>query len=349
VIWSTRAHLQARHFSDGLLTDTRNIDVNNRLKPEGTIHGWFNAVKSVLKYHRLKFAMYYAIGSLFLAPCKASNSAFGIIGDTSIGKTFTLQVVASMFGNPSEKGDGLLLNGDSSLTALNAILTTLTDIPVFIDEITRMSEDTKKALTYAIGNGQESLRGKVDGNLRSSRMIRCNALITGENDLVSEFAHNGAQVRAFSCKDRPIPEIETIIIENARNGVLENYGHVLKLVLAKYFNDPSKVKGLFDFAANRLYQTTDDTIAKRKVAYFAVAEVGGMYLEQVFKENGMPSENPKDIIDKAWNEFVLENPDIPLEVKALGDVYKWAMANPTNFLVGSEEPAEIHPSTSIPN
>ena len=51
-----------------------------------------------------------------------------------------------MFGNPSEKGDGIILNGNISITALNAILTTLTDIPVFIDEITMMNEDTKKAI-----------------------------------------------------------------------------------------------------------------------------------------------------------------------------------------------------------
>jgi len=64
---------------DAHFIDTKNIGVDSRLTPTGTIHGWFNAVKPFLGYHRLKFAMYYAIGSLFLAPCKSANSAFGII------------------------------------------------------------------------------------------------------------------------------------------------------------------------------------------------------------------------------------------------------------------------------
>lgn len=323
--------------------DTRNIDVDNRLKPKGTLHGWFNSIKSVIKYHKLKFAMYYAIGSMFLAPCKASNSAFGITGDTSIGKTFTLQAVASIFGNPSEKGDGLILNGNISLTALNAILTTLTDIPVFIDEIGMMPEDMLKALTYAIGNGQEYLRGKQDGSLRSSRMIRCNAIITGEVDIVGEFAHNGAAVRAFSCKERPIPKVQASTIEDARNGILENYGHVMKLVLAKYFMEPKKVEGLFNVAKGRLQQTTNDPIMQRKAAYFSVAEVGGIYFESILKDNGLPSEDPRVIIDEAWNEFVLDNPDIPLEDKDLMNAFEWCLSHTRNFLIGENQPLPDHP------
>jgi uncharacterized protein (DUF927 family) len=323
--------------------DSKDIDVDKRLKPIGTLRGWFDAIRYIIKHPKLRFAMYYATGAMFLAHCKASNSAFGIIGDTSIGKTFTLQVIASMFGNPSEKGDGIILNGNISITALNAILTTLTDIPVFIDEITMMNEDTKKALTYAIGNGQEALRGKQDGNLRSSRMIRTNAIITGEVDIVSEFSHNGAQARAFSCRDRPIPEVEQSIIKNAKTGILANYGHMLKAILSKYFAERDKVQGWYEFALERLQNSTEVVVAKRKAEYFAIAEVGGKLFEQIFKENGIPAVDPRSIIDTAWEEFVLENPDIPLEVKALGDVYRWVLSKPKNFLVGDKQPLKDHP------
>lgn len=324
--------------------DTKDINVDKRLKPKGTPKGWFDAVRTLLnKQHpKLRFAMYYAAGSLLLAPLKSANSAFGIIADTSEGKTFTLQVVASMFGNPSEKGDGLILNGNVSITALNAILTSLTDIPVFIDEITMMNEETKKALTYAIGNGQEALRGRQDGNLRSSRMIRTNAIITGEVDIVSEFAHNGAQVRAFACRERPIPVIEQSTIKNAKVGVLENYGHIMRILIARYFEHQKEVDDWYTLAFNRLENSTNDTLAKRKADYFATAEVGGIVLESIFKDNGITSMNYRDVINDAWEEFVLEDPDTPLEIKALEKVYRWALSHPRNFLEGDKQPLENH-------
>jgi uncharacterized protein (DUF927 family) len=322
--------------------DSKDAKADKRLQPKGTLYGWFNAIIPLLKHRKLKFAMYYALGSLFLAPLRGSNSAFGIIGDTSTGKTFTLMVIASMFGNPSEKGDGLILNGDISITALNAILTTLTDIPVFIDEITMMDDDTKKSLTYAIGNGQEALRGKQDGNLRSSRMIRSNAIISGEVDIVSEFAHTGAQVRFFSCRDRPLPEIEQATIRNAKNGILDNYGHLLPAILNKYFTEPKKIKGWYEISVCRLENTTSDILAKRKADYFAVAEVGGHLLEDLLKDNGLPFDNPGEIVNEAWDEYVLGDPDTPLEIKALEKAYNWAMSHPRNFLVNDEHPLEDH-------
>jgi hypothetical protein len=330
--------------SDAVFIDNRGVNVNQRLKPKGLAKIWFKTIKPFLKHHKLKFAMYYAIGSIFLAPLKSPNSAFGIIGDTSIGKTFFLQILASMFGNPNEKGEGLILNGNISITALNAILTSITDIPVFIDEITLMKTDVKRDLTYAIANGQEALRGNTDGDLRSSRMIRGNAIITGEFNLVDEFAHNGAAVRAFSSNGRPLPILDGRLIENTKQTLLDNYGHVLRLVLAKYYAmDQSKIKDWYDAAVDRIYKTTEDSVVRRKATYFAVAEVGGMLLEQVFKDYGMDTDVPSDIIDEAWNEFVLENPDEALEVKALDKVYKWALSKPRNFLVGDKQPLEDHP------
>jgi len=44
-----------------------------------------------------------------------------------------------------------------------------------------------------------------------------------------------------------------------------------------------------------------------------------------------------------WNEFVLGDPDVPLEVKALDDVHKWVMSKPRNFLVNDQQPLKDHP------
>ncbi len=342
---------EVAYYNDGgklkvkksIFSDSRNINANKRVKYCGNLKKWFEAYKHLRAYKKLLFTMYYAVGSMFLGPLKVNNSAFGIIGDTSIGKTFTIQVVASMFGNPSDKGDGLVIYGNISKTALNALLTIITDLAICIDEITMMSEETKYDLTYGIGNGQEALRGTGDGNLRSSKMIRCNALITGEVSFIPEFANNGADARVFSCNDRPIPELPQETIKFVKNTILENHGYILPEILAQYFSKPDNIYEWFNTALKRLQDLTDITVMKRKAEFFALAEVGGHLLEKVFEKYGMEPINPAIAVDMAWKEFALEDTTKPLEIKALEDVYNWASSHPRNFLVGEKQPIEKHP------
>ncbi|HOW13516.1 DUF927 domain-containing protein [Methanosarcina sp.] len=330
---------------DVIFIDNKNIGLEEKLQPHGTLDGWIKSISPILRNNIFRFKMYYDAATIVLAHLGVSNSAFGIVGDTSIGKTFTMQCSTSMFGNPNAKGEGLIINGDISLTALNAMLTTLTDIPAPVDEITIMKDETKKALTYAIGNGSESVRGTKEGDLRSHKKIRTNVTLTGEVDITSEFANNGANVRAFSCKQKPLPDMDPNRIDEIRNGILANYGHILPLLIAKFFENRSKLQGWYNFAISRLRKTTDDTLAKRKAEYFAAAEVGGALLEEVFKDLKLPPAKPQTIIDEMWSEFVLGTPDIPLAVKALEKVYYWAISNPANFLRPDQVPLEKHQAT----
>ena len=174
-------------------------------------------------------------------------------------------ILASMFGNPDPEGRSLIIPGDISLTALNAIITTITDVPVFIDEIGKMKIDSRDGLIYAIGNGKESTRGKTDGSLRSDRMIRCNAVITGEVASVTEFSNNGAHAREYSCSQRPIPLINGRIVVDTKRRITENYGQILPLVLEKIFRlGESGIKKVSEAALNKLYETTQDPIMRRK-------------------------------------------------------------------------------------
>lgn len=44
--------------------DIKNVGANERLAPKGTLQGWLVAIRPVIEYHKLRFAMYYTIGSL---------------------------------------------------------------------------------------------------------------------------------------------------------------------------------------------------------------------------------------------------------------------------------------------
>lgn len=324
--------------------DVKHVEAIKRVDPKGNLVGWINTVRPVIHYPALRFAIYYAVGILLLGPTKSPNNEFGIIGDTSQGKTFTLMIVASIFGNPDPLGTSLIISGENSTTAINAIMTTMTDFLLFIDEIGRMKESSRDDLAYGIGNGHENLRGKTDGTLRNSRMIRTCAIITGEVPPVSDKAHNGSLAGQFRANERLIPEIDGRIVEAVKKQLVENYGQVLPLILKKIFNIGKKnLENQLSAALDRLYGTTKDPILRRKAAYFATVDVAGKIVENVFSEIGIQPLNSQEIVEKAWRDYVLGEPDIPLEIKALEDVYNTAHRNAKNFLVNSEEPNGNHP------
>jgi hypothetical protein len=177
-------------------------------------------------------------------------------------------------------------------------------------------------------------------------MIRCNAIITGEISAINKSSNNGVSARTFACNERPIPMIDGRTVVRTKRGIIENYGHILPLVLNKIFAlSEANITKLIDVALDRLYETTEDPIMRRKAEYFAVAEVGGMLLEQVFAENGIKPMNQTAIVNEIWNDFVLGDPDTPLEIKALNDVNGWSLANPKNFLINDKQPCEDHPDS----
>lgn len=324
--------------NDVIFTDIHHTEPDMRLTPRGTLQGWKHAIliENLIAQPIVRFKMYYDTASLFLSYLGVPNSGFGMSGDTSTGKTFTMQCSTSMFGNPTAEGTSLILNGDISLAAINAIFTTLKDLPKQIDEITAMKEKTREGLMYGIGNGKESMRSTSDGDVRSSKEIRCNVSFTGEIKVTSKTSNDGENARLFTLKDKPLPYIDPDNIDEIRKGICENYGHVLKLIIAQFFKDKNEMIIWYKDAVTRLRKTTNDNIIGRKASYFAAAEASGILLERVFSKIGIEPMNPQDITDNMWKDCVLSDPDISVYVNMLDDIEDIFNSN-TSYVVDSYE------------
>lgn len=315
--------------------DIKNFDLIKNLEKHGTLHGWVKAIHPIIHYPKLRFAMYNSMASLLICPLKLSNHTFGFVGDTSIGKTFTAQNIASLYCNPRIK-DGMILNSDVSIAALNIILPVMHDLPIILDEFGRTKEDVRKAFTYMVGNGQTALRSNQNYELKKHDSIIGNAFLTSEVDIVSEFADNGANVRATSCFERPIPIIQKEIIDNVRDGITENYGHIIEKFLEKFFVYRQDVYARYKFMQRKIEKTTDNSITQRKSDYYAAIEVTGWLLEKVFAEIGIAPKDSETIVMDMWNNSVLSSPDVPLAVKALEALYDHAIVHQNEYLIGDK-------------
>ncbi len=327
-----------------LFNDTKNADVESKLQQKGTLEGWIDAVRPLIGHNIVRVVCYAAMASTLIKVLGSPQFTLGIVGESSIGKTLSTQVAASLIGNPNDKDGGLLDSGDVSITGLSAIVTTFNDLPCFFDETTTMKEDVKKYLGYLIANGQEPKRGTKDGKLRDKHPIRSNVILTGETDFISRVANDGAQTRVIVIRDRPIPKLDyPSILWQSRDKMLENFGHVTPLFL-KQIDMLGRQQLINAYHVLREYyaKTTTDEKQQRKAQCFALMEIAGILLEKVFVNIGIEYKDPHKVTQSLWERCVIEKPDVSLAVRIAQSIDEYIESNKlNNFIVNNNKDAKI--------
>ena len=138
-----------------------------------------------------------------------------------------LQLIASMYGNPDEYGNGLLYSGDGSITGINTLLNMFMDLPVLLDEGTNTSDRVGKGITYLAGNGAAPIRGKQDQLLREHQNHMSNVYFSVEQSMMPAGINDGGNTRMLPFYIRFIPEGQGEMVEKAKLGMTQNYGHII--------------------------------------------------------------------------------------------------------------------------
>lgn len=313
-----------------VFVDTVNTKIQEKQITTGTLEGYVSAVKDLMAYQRLHFLTYKAFDTLLLKKLNAKACTVGLEYNSSTGKTLAFSVLASMFGHPVK----LLLSGDTSVTALYARLKVNSDHPHLIDDTINMKESMRKEIGYIATNGTEKDRGETDGKLRGTVEIWCNIFITSELPIISSRAMNGANYRAIIVKIPIFPDIEPELIQNSKDGMIENHGHILQLFLNKINKYRFTLKSWYDKALKELNETTTDKGIRRQAMYYATAYVAGLMLEEIYKEIGLTTFDALETVKMFWEECALGHSET-LGDKALAVVYNhFNKRRGTSFVMG---------------
>lgn len=305
-----------------------NNELTEKLTKAGTLEEWVKCMKPILLFPRMRFVIYDAMASLLLRLLKISPHAGLIISATTEGKTTALQGIASTYGNPDEYGEGVIYNGDTSITGANAVLHMYYDMPTMFDETTNSGEKFRKTFTYLIGNAQAPLRGKIGGELRNRDNHMSNSYIAAEEALVHKGMNDGGNNRAIPFYERLIPGGNATIVDAAKLGMKYNYGHIIELFLDKIFINRIGLRAYFENAKNRLAATTTDDRIKRQAAIFAATETSGFLLDQVFTDIGMCFEDTTEtVVNMMWRECTIKNIEKPMAYNALEVFDDWYKSN----------------------
>lgn len=181
---------------------------------------WFALAKEVRENLIVRLLLDASLASVLIERVGALPFVFHLWGTTSFGKTVSLMVAMSVWGNP-EIGC-LTRSMDATIVGLVRSAAFLYNLPYGADEMQQiknkwMDHDT---LIMKITEGQDRTRGTKDGVETLKRWRNC-FIFTGEEPITSERSGGGAKNRVIEI------EVEEQLYKSGfevANTVRENYG-----------------------------------------------------------------------------------------------------------------------------
>lgn len=175
-----------------------------------------------------------AAGLMDFVP-EAENGIVHLFGDSSEGKTSTMQILASMLGSGDSKGRySQIMGWRITSNGLEAPLMARSDAPIFMDELHLLppNEDLSELL-YMIANGAGKARMKADITERPAMRWRVQMLSNGEKSIEGSLGTHkngtkglqtftgGLKVRVM---DIPFDKLDLMPEPQQIPYIIENYG-----------------------------------------------------------------------------------------------------------------------------
>jgi putative DNA primase/helicase len=173
--------------------ETRDPTSGRAFEGQGTLQEWKAEVGALCeKNSRMILSVCSALAGPALFPLNEENGGFHIRGPSSIGKTTTLSVAASVFGHHER----LQRTWRTTSNGLEAIAARHNDLVLLLDELSQVAPKEAGSTAYMLGNGQGKARATMHGSARSVAQWRLTVLSTGEVSLADHMAVDGIPIKA---------------------------------------------------------------------------------------------------------------------------------------------------------
>ncbi len=301
----------------------------------GSYDDWVQAIKVVADYPRVALSLYGAMVPPLLEILGCNNFIIDWSCKTSVGKTTTLRVGGSCWGNPEEQADrSVITSWDATRVWIIRTAVTLHSLPLFLDETKRVKFPAEIGkILYDIAQGRDRGRGSKMGTRRSDA-FRTVLLSTGENPAVSFANDGGTRARVLTLWGHPFGKAdqETAMMVNRLNlAVKQNYGFAGPLLvqfLLSHQSDWEMWRKKY-YAVNAAYQEMAgaNPVAGRLCGYFSAlnltAAIAHAALELPWKY--------RDPVEALWEDLVSETETADVATQALDMVLSWARGNEACF------------------
>jgi putative DNA primase/helicase len=168
-------------------------DDNHRFSSCGTLDDWTIKVSMLIRGNsRPVFAVSIAFASALLHLMQMENCGLNLVGDSSIGKSTVLFVVASLFGHP----ENVVNAWNATHNGLEASAVLSNDACIILDELKQLPPETAGQTAYHLLNGKGRSRATLTGGSKGVKVWRLNVVSSGEIGLADISNAKGARTYA---------------------------------------------------------------------------------------------------------------------------------------------------------
>jgi hypothetical protein len=232
----------------------------------GTVAGWRAAMECCAGRPLPIAAVAAALSAPLLRILGQAPFVFDISAGTSTGKTVTLGLAASVWGDPAR----LVQAWNNTLVANEHFLSCLRGLPFFLNESQLAAPESVAALVYSLTEGHSKGRSKQDGSGLLSQVQYESVIIScGENTLVSFTKQGGVVPRVVTAEGDPMSS--AAMADAVRDAVSVCYGHAGELFMRALAEiTTAELRSRHRMAALRLRELVPGPVAGRRSDSVAV-------------------------------------------------------------------------------
>lgn len=167
--------------------------INSTLAQQGTLAQWRdNLCKPLAEQSRFVFSIACAFAGQLLELLEYDGGGFHLLGSSSMGKSLSLKLAASVWGNP----DRYVKTWRSTDNALEGTASEHNDSFLPLDEISECDPKIVGKTVYMLANGQGKGRSTTTGHNRIAKTWRIIFLSNGEESLQNFMAQAAQKTNA---------------------------------------------------------------------------------------------------------------------------------------------------------
>ena len=244
--------------------------INSTITQQGTLEQWRDELcKKLAEQSRFVFSIACAFAGQLLALLDDDGGGFHLLGSSSMGKSLSLKLAASVWGKP----DSYTKTWRSTDNALEGTASEHNDSFLPLDEISECDPKVVGKAVYMLANGQGKGRSTTTGHNRTAKTWRIIFLSNGEESLQNFMAQAGQKTNA---------------------GIEVRVAHI----------DADAGKGLKTFDSLVLAKTSEaqaDKIKELSHAYYGVA--GMAWLEHITIDKAATTATAKQLIEDFMSNY----------------------------------------------
>jgi hypothetical protein len=301
----------------------------------GSFEGWTTAAAQASRFPRVALAMYASLATPLLDVLGAPNFVIDWSFGTSTGKTTTLRLGGSCWGNPNEQAAASVVGTwDATRVWIERASETLNCLPLILDDTARAKQRKLVAqVIYDVTQGRGRGRGSPQGMRRSGTWATI-LLSTGEAPATTFTEDGGTRARTLVLWGPPFgraDETTAPVVNEIGIGIRHNYGHAGPRVIRYLLQHRDQ----WDRWRER-YQAVElayveraggNPVAGRLARYFALLDASAGLAHRALE---LPWEY-EHTVDALWDDLVHEASEADRARAALLMVISWAQANAHTF------------------